>query len=152
MKAGDTFLGVRCVMFSSSVPGTITTRKCRERNLESVCSKQGKAKARLGDRTRSSAQASEGTQNYTSVQYRGTTVGAVAHRIGDMRSTPVCQKETTLNAPRALNGHRRHLAGSGTDGSAQMTKVDMRCRAAACPFSRIKRMSQFGFIGAPLAG
>jgi hypothetical protein len=25
MKAGDTFLYVRCVMFSSSVPGTITT-------------------------------------------------------------------------------------------------------------------------------
>jgi hypothetical protein len=25
MKAGDTFLCVRCVMFSSSVPGTITT-------------------------------------------------------------------------------------------------------------------------------
>jgi hypothetical protein len=60
----------------------------------------------------SSVQVSEGMQNYTSVQYRGTTVGDVAHRIGDtdQRLTmhlPSTRHRKTPKAPaatRAIDG------------------------------------------------
>jgi hypothetical protein len=92
MKAGDTFL-----FFTSAASCSVQVCRAPSRPVsvgKETSSPHVLSKERLkrgwavAPAYVSSAQASEGTQNYTSVQYRGTTVGAVAHRIGDMRSSP----------------------------------------------------------------